>query len=80
MYVGRLIEGSPAMRCGQLNINDRIIAVNGVDITQMHHSDVVNFIKNSGYEVTLTIVPPDTPELIYRASAQNSGWSSFKHN
>ena len=66
------------MRCGQLNINDRIIAVNGVDITQMHHSDVVNFIKNSGYEVTLTIVPPDASESIYRASAQNSGLTSFK--
>ena len=31
--IGKLIPGSPAERCGELKIGDRIIAVNGIDIT-----------------------------------------------
>jgi C-terminal processing protease CtpA/Prc len=31
--IGRLIPGSSAERCGELKIGDRIIAVNGIDIT-----------------------------------------------
>ena len=34
------------------------MAVNGVDITHMHHEDIVNLIKESGYSVILTIGPP----------------------
>lgn len=39
-------------------MNDRIIAINNVDITRMHHSDIVTLIKDSGCRVTLTIAPP----------------------
>lgn len=55
---GRIIEGSPAERCGRLNVGDRILAVNGVDIKTLHHGHIVNLIKESGYSVTLTIGPP----------------------
>ncbi len=56
--VGRIIEGSPAERCGKLHVGDRILAVNNVDIMRMHHEDIVNIIKESGYTCTLTIGPP----------------------
>jgi hypothetical protein len=55
---GRIIEGSPAERCGQLHVGDRILAVNHMDIVNLHHGDIVNLIKDSGYTVTLTIGPP----------------------
>lgn len=55
---GRIIEGSPAERCGRLHVGDRILAVNGVDIKTLHHGHIVNLIKESGYSVTLTIGPP----------------------
>jgi C-terminal processing protease CtpA/Prc len=55
---GRIIEGSPAERCGQLHVGDRILAVNHIDIMNLHHGDIVNLIKDSGYTVTLTIGPP----------------------
>jgi C-terminal processing protease CtpA/Prc len=58
--IGRIIDQSPASRCGQLRMNDRIIAVNAIDITQMHHSEIVTLIKDSGTRVTLTIAPPGT--------------------
>ncbi|XP_041347543.1 membrane-associated guanylate kinase, WW and PDZ domain-containing protein 1-like isoform X3 [Gigantopelta aegis] len=57
-FIGRILENSPAERCGRLHVGDRILAVNGTDITHMHHEDIVNLIKESGYSVTLTIGPP----------------------
>merc|ERR1719481_10932 len=56
--IGRIIPGSPAERCGRLQVGDRILAVNHVDINSLHHGDIVNLIKESGYSVTLTVGPP----------------------
>uniref|UniRef100_A0A1B6DAZ4 Membrane-associated guanylate kinase, WW and PDZ domain-containing protein 1 n=2 Tax=Clastoptera arizonana TaxID=38151 RepID=A0A1B6DAZ4_9HEMI len=56
--IGRIIEGSPAERCGHLHLGDNILAVNHIDIMNLNHGDIVNLIKDSGYSVTLTIGPP----------------------
>jgi C-terminal processing protease CtpA/Prc len=56
--VVKIIPNSPADQCGQLHINDRILAVNNVDLTHMLHTDVVNLIKDSGRTITLKIGPP----------------------
>ncbi|KAK6634563.1 hypothetical protein RUM43_011964 [Polyplax serrata] len=56
--IGRIIKGSPAERCGQLHVGDHILAVNHIDIISLHHGDIVNLIKDSGFSVTLTIGPP----------------------
>merc|ERR1719510_1060034 len=56
--IGRIIPGSPAERCGRLQVGDRILAVNHVNINSLHHGDIVNLIKESGYSVTLTVGPP----------------------
>lgn len=56
--IGRIIKGSPAERCGQLHVGDYIFAVNHYDITSLHHGDIVNLIKDSGFSVTLTVGPP----------------------
>ncbi|UJR23490.1 hypothetical protein I4U23_026488 [Adineta vaga] len=56
--VGKIIPNSPADQCGQLHLNDRILAVNGIDLSHMVHTDVVNLIKESGRMITLTIAPP----------------------
>lgn len=51
------MEGSPADRCGQLTVGDRILAVNQTDISQLHHSQVVQLIKDSGLALTLSVLP-----------------------
>ncbi|VDK42073.1 unnamed protein product [Anisakis simplex] len=56
--IGRIMEGSPAARCGQLRVGDRVIAVNGIDIMTLPHNQIVNLIKDSGLSVRLTIAPP----------------------
>lgn len=66
--IGRIIPGSPAERCGRLHVGDRILAVNHVDINQLHHGEIVNLIKDSGYSVVMTVGPPigmQTMQKIY---------------
>uniref|UniRef100_A0A671T7M9 Membrane-associated guanylate kinase, WW and PDZ domain-containing protein 1 n=1 Tax=Sinocyclocheilus anshuiensis TaxID=1608454 RepID=A0A671T7M9_9TELE len=58
-YGCRIIEGSPADRCGKLKVGDRILAVNSCSITNKSHSDIVNLIKEAGNTVTLRIIPGD---------------------
>ncbi|CAF0715662.1 unnamed protein product [Brachionus calyciflorus] len=53
--IGKIVENSPAERCKRLNVGDRILAVNGINITQMNHIDIVKLIKESGNSITLTI-------------------------
>ncbi|XP_016309617.1 membrane-associated guanylate kinase, WW and PDZ domain-containing protein 1-like [Sinocyclocheilus anshuiensis] len=57
--IGRIIECSPADRCGKLKVGDRILAVNGCSITNKSHSDIVNLIKEAGNAVSLRIIPGD---------------------
>ncbi|KAK2150489.1 hypothetical protein LSH36_403g02016 [Paralvinella palmiformis] len=61
-WIGKIIDGSPAERCGGLHVGDRILAVNGTEINHMHHEEIVNLIKLSGYSVTLTIGPPQADD------------------
>ncbi|XP_043944259.1 membrane-associated guanylate kinase, WW and PDZ domain-containing protein 2 isoform X2 [Protopterus annectens] len=68
--IGRIIEGSPADRCGKLKVGDRILAVNNQSIISMPHADIVKLIKDAGLSVTLHIIPQE--ELNSPASAPSS--------
>ncbi|XP_019898508.2 membrane-associated guanylate kinase, WW and PDZ domain-containing protein 2a isoform X7 [Esox lucius] len=57
--IGRIIDGSPADRCGKLKVGDRILAVNGQSIINMPHADIVKLIKDAGLSVTLRIIPQE---------------------
>ncbi len=57
--IGRIIEGSPTDRLGQMKVGDRISAVNGLSIMDLSHNDIVQLIKDAGNCVTLTVVPED---------------------
>ncbi|CAB3406299.1 unnamed protein product [Caenorhabditis bovis] len=57
--IGQIQPNSPASRCGRLNVGDRVIAVNGIDILNMPHPDIIALIKDSGLSVRLTVAPPD---------------------
>uniref|UniRef100_A0A3P8WJ74 Membrane-associated guanylate kinase, WW and PDZ domain-containing protein 3 n=1 Tax=Cynoglossus semilaevis TaxID=244447 RepID=A0A3P8WJ74_CYNSE len=71
--IGRIIEGSPTDRLGQMKVGDRISAVNGRSIMELSHNDIVQLIKDAGNTVTLTVVPEDE-------SAPPSGTNSAKQS
>uniref|UniRef100_A0A3B3BUV0 Membrane-associated guanylate kinase, WW and PDZ domain-containing protein 2 n=1 Tax=Oryzias melastigma TaxID=30732 RepID=A0A3B3BUV0_ORYME len=71
--IGRIIEGSPADRCGRLKVGNRILAVNGQSIINMPHADIVKLIKDAGLTVTLHIIPEE-------GKCSHSGPSSEKQS
>ncbi|XP_055079318.1 membrane-associated guanylate kinase, WW and PDZ domain-containing protein 3a isoform X1 [Periophthalmus magnuspinnatus] len=71
--IGRIIEGSPTDRLGQMKVGDRISAVNGQSIMDLSHNEIVQLIKEAGNSVTLTVVPEDE-------STPPSGSNSAKHS
>ncbi|CAJ0601351.1 unnamed protein product [Cylicocyclus nassatus] len=56
--IGQILENSPAEKCGRLKVGDRVVAVNGIDILNLTHGEIVGLIKASGLTVRLTIAPP----------------------
>lgn len=56
--IGRIIPGSPADRCGELSVDDKLLAVNDNDVSGISHSEIVSMVKNSGLQVKLLIDRP----------------------
>uniref|UniRef100_A0A8C7H3R5 Membrane-associated guanylate kinase, WW and PDZ domain-containing protein 3 n=1 Tax=Oncorhynchus kisutch TaxID=8019 RepID=A0A8C7H3R5_ONCKI len=78
--IGRIIEGSPTDRSGQLKVGDHISAVNSQSIMELSHNDIVQLIKEAGNTVTLTVVPEDVFCVILENSGPASETSSAKQS
>ena len=63
---GSIVEDGPASKSGQLNVDDLLVAINGVDVRSMTHEDIVALIRSSGNQVNLLV---DTPPLSDRLSS-----------
>ncbi|XP_067013612.2 uncharacterized protein [Anabrus simplex] len=59
VVIANLAPAGAAARCGQLNIGDQIIAINGVSLVGLPLSTCQNYIKNTKNQtvVKLTVVP-----------------------
>ncbi|KAI1886627.1 hypothetical protein AGOR_G00197750 [Albula goreensis] len=64
-YIRSVDPDSPAERAG-LKPKDRVIEVNGVNIENLRHSEVVAFIKSGGKETRLLVVDPETDDNFKR--------------
>ncbi|EPY83698.1 InaD-like protein, partial [Camelus ferus] len=56
IYVKSVIPGSAAYHNGQIQVNDQIVAVDGVNIQGFVNQDVVEVLRNAGQVVHLTLV------------------------
>ena len=59
MFIGRLIAGSPAEMCGQLQLYDELLMVNDVEVSQMDHWDIVQLVEDSSTSIKLLVQQPD---------------------
>ncbi|XP_035713611.1 uncharacterized protein LOC110843030 isoform X5 [Folsomia candida] len=59
VVIANLAPAGASLRCGQLNIGDQIIAINGVSLVGLPLSTCQNYIKNTRNQtvVKLTVVP-----------------------
>ena len=69
--IGQIVDGSPADRCGQVHVGDRILAVNQIEISQLHHGQVVQLIKDSGLMLTLSVLPVELASGPSQSTAQS---------
>ncbi|ESO12809.1 hypothetical protein HELRODRAFT_105536 [Helobdella robusta] len=61
-YVGHIDEGSPAQLAG-LREEDKLIEVNGVNVEEYSHGDVVKAVKENSDHVTLLVVDDKAREF-----------------
>ncbi|CDW54460.1 PDZ domain containing protein [Trichuris trichiura] len=55
VFVKSILPDSPAGRCGEIRVGDRIINVNGVSLVNKAHAECVEIIRNAVTPVELTI-------------------------
>lgn len=55
VFISHLVPGGIAATCGKIRFGDRILKVNGEDITSLSHQDVVMSLLKPGEELQLTI-------------------------
>ncbi|XP_028405019.1 gamma-2-syntrophin-like [Dendronephthya gigantea] len=70
VLISKIYKGQAADKCGQLNIGDIILKVDGRDMRNATHDDVVEALKNGGDCVTLVVkhLKSVTPYLRQAAS------------
>ncbi|EDO33432.1 predicted protein, partial [Nematostella vectensis] len=56
IFISRISENGPAGRDGILHVGDKILKVNGVDISNATHHQAVDVLKSTGKDITLYVV------------------------
>lgn len=62
VFVSKITANSPASRSQKLRVGDRILAVNGLDISKAKHADAVNALKSSGQTLRLNVCHEPQPK------------------
>uniref|UniRef100_A0A8C9YM99 Discs large MAGUK scaffold protein 1 n=1 Tax=Sander lucioperca TaxID=283035 RepID=A0A8C9YM99_SANLU len=68
IFISFILAGGPADLCGELQKGDRILSVNGVDLSSATHEQAAAALKNAGQ--TVTIVAQYRPEEYSRFEAK----------
>ncbi|XP_061594642.1 disks large homolog 1-like isoform X3 [Cololabis saira] len=68
IFISFILAGGPADLCGELKKGDRILSVNGVDLSSATHEQAAAALKNAGQNVT--IVAQFRPEEYSRFEAK----------
>jgi protein scribble len=58
----QMVPGGTAANCGKLRVGDRILKVNGTDVTQATHQEAVMELLRPGEKITLTVRHDPLPE------------------
>ncbi|XP_071051212.1 protein lap4 isoform X3 [Onthophagus taurus] len=62
IFISHMVPGGAAANCGKLRVGDRIIKVNGVDVTQATHQEAVMALLKPDEQITLTIRHDPLPD------------------
>ncbi|XP_063912792.1 protein lap4-like isoform X3 [Zophobas morio] len=62
IFISHMVPGGTAASCGKLRVGDRILKVNGTDVTQATHQEAVMELLRPGEKITLTVRHDPLPE------------------
>ncbi|XP_065157658.1 protein lap4-like isoform X4 [Atheta coriaria] len=62
IFISHMVPSGTAASCGKLRVGDRILKVNGTDVTQATHQEAVMELLRPGDQITLTIRHDPLPE------------------
>lgn len=85
IYISRIVEGSNADRDGKLEVGDWIVSINGQNVTNSRHDEVVKVLTKGDSDITLVVYreipnslnkplqpPQSDPTLLASASASTA--------
>ncbi|KAK6734054.1 hypothetical protein RB195_017683 [Necator americanus] len=74
IFIKSVLPNSPAGRSGMMNMGDRVISVNDIDLREATHEQAVNAIKNAANPVRFVLqsLHSFTPQQPMMSSASNS--------
>ncbi|XP_037925761.1 inactivation-no-after-potential D protein [Hermetia illucens] len=61
IFIKDIISGTPAHRCGDLKVGDRILSINDNDVRHATEQVFISFIKDAGLKINLKIERIDQP-------------------
>ncbi|CAB3404649.1 unnamed protein product [Caenorhabditis bovis] len=78
IFIKSVLPNSPAGRSGQMNMGDRVISVNDIDLRDATHEQAVNAIKNATNPVRFVLQSLHTNQQNMHNSASNSTVGSVR--
>ncbi|MED6251532.1 Discs large 1-like protein [Ataeniobius toweri] len=67
IFISFILAGGPADLCGELRKGDRILSVNGVDLSSATHEQAAAALKNAGQTVTIVAqYRPDAHHCLWK--------------
>eukprot|EP00794_Sanderia_malayensis_P012000 gene12000-13238_t len=70
VFISKISEDGPAAQEGVLQVGDKIVKVNDVDVSEMSHQDAVLTLKNAGKHVHLVVLREITDEDAIQTALQ----------
>ncbi|XP_037277317.2 protein scribble homolog isoform X3 [Rhipicephalus microplus] len=55
IFVSKIVPDGAASKCARLRVGDRLLKVNGLDVTECTHQDAVMALLDPSYQVVLTV-------------------------
>ncbi|CAH8447817.1 unnamed protein product [Dicrocoelium dendriticum] len=66
--IHKIINGGAASKCGSLQVGDEIVKVNGIDVTDSKHDQVMALIAGSLTRLELEVIRPSTGHVLGAAA------------
>ncbi|VDM33781.1 unnamed protein product [Hydatigera taeniaeformis] len=77
IYISRIVEGGAADKAGNLRVGDQLFKINGIDVRNARHDQVITLLTGAGPNVELEVLrkltTPNAPNVSYISAGPGEG-------